>query len=221
VTPWSFSSIKTFEQCPKKYYHLKVAQDVKDQPGEAALYGSVVHKAAEDRVKDGVEIPKKFGYMRPIVDRLLAIEGEKYAEVEMGVIRGENDEFMPCDFSDPAAYYRGIADLLIINDDVAWCIDYKTGKSSRYADLRQLDLMAGAVFVHHPQVRIIKSALLFVVANDIVKKEHLVENKVKYLTTFDRQVSQLEQAFSDDVWNPKTGPLCGWCPVKDCAHSRG
>jgi len=27
IPAWSFSSIKTFEQCPKKFYHLKVAKD--------------------------------------------------------------------------------------------------------------------------------------------------------------------------------------------------
>jgi Protein of unknown function (DUF2800). len=59
VTAWSYSSIKTFDQCPKKYYHLKVAKDVKDIPGEAALYGTAVHEAAEHFVKDGTPIPEK------------------------------------------------------------------------------------------------------------------------------------------------------------------
>jgi hypothetical protein len=31
-------------------------------------------------------------------------------------------------------------------------IDYKTGKNAKYADMKQLDLMAGAIFVHYPEV---------------------------------------------------------------------
>ena len=36
---WSYSSIKTFDQCPKKYYHLKIAKDVQDGDTTATVYG--------------------------------------------------------------------------------------------------------------------------------------------------------------------------------------
>ena len=61
---WSFSSLKTFQQCPKKYYHLKVAKDVKDTTGEAALYGTEMHLAAEEYIRDGKDLPPKFEYLR-------------------------------------------------------------------------------------------------------------------------------------------------------------
>jgi hypothetical protein len=59
MTAWSYSSISTFKQCPKKYYHLKVAKDVKDTSSEAMLYGNQVHKAAEDFIKEGYTNPQK------------------------------------------------------------------------------------------------------------------------------------------------------------------
>tara|TARA_R110000787_G_scaffold36714_3_gene93537 strand:- start:12815 stop:13483 length:669 start_codon:yes stop_codon:yes gene_type:complete len=219
VFPWSFSAIKTFEQCPKKYFHMKVEKDYNDKPGEAALYGTMVHEAAELRVKDGTPIPKKFGYMEPIVDRLLSIKGDKYPELELAVIRSD-DDFSPCDFKDEAAYYRGIADLVVVNGKKAYCFDYKTGKNSRYADMRQLDLMAGALFCLFPEVETIKSALLFVVSNDLIDKTHTRDKMLKYLTTFDKRVADLEDCVDNGIWNPKSGPLCGWCPVKECAHWR-
>jgi hypothetical protein len=52
MTAWSYSSIKTFDQCPKKYFHLKVIKDVKDDPGEAAIYGTDAHEAAEHYIKN-------------------------------------------------------------------------------------------------------------------------------------------------------------------------
>ena len=47
IAPWSFSKIKSFEQCPKKFYHLKVARDYKEPETEAMLYGTAVHLAAD------------------------------------------------------------------------------------------------------------------------------------------------------------------------------
>ena len=107
---WSYSSLKTFLQCPKKYYHLKVARDIQDSPGEAANYGKIVHKAAEDYIRDAVPIPEKFAYVRPILEALNRIEGEKFCEIEMGV-KVVDGEYVSCDFDDPDYWWHGIADL--------------------------------------------------------------------------------------------------------------
>jgi predicted signal transduction protein with EAL and GGDEF domain len=57
-----------------------------------------------------------------------------------------------------------VADLLIINKDKGEgrVIDYKTGKSAKYADTKQLALMAACVFAHFPEVKVVKTGLLFV-----------------------------------------------------------
>lgn len=216
MVAWSYSSIKTFDQCPKKYFHLKVAKDVKDEPGEAADYGTAVHLAAEEYIRDGTPIPDKFAYMRPVVERLAAIAGDKYCELRLGVTQ----DMTPCDFFAPDVWWRGVVDLLIVDGNRAWMVDYKTGKSAKYADTKQLDLMAGAVFAHYPQVDKIKSALLFVVSSEMPKKVHVRERSDTYMRVFDKQLEHLEAAMDNGVWNPKSGPLCGWCPVVDCAHWR-
>jgi hypothetical protein len=214
---WSYSSIKTFEQCPKKYFHLKIAKDVKDDPGVAADYGTAVHLAAEEFIRDGKPIPDKFGYIRPIVERLAALPGEKHAELKLG-LRKTNSGYEPCDFFDDKVWWRGIADLLVIDGHRAWCVDYKTGKSARYADTKQLDLLAGAVFTHFPEVNKIKSSLMYVVSGELIPKTHVITERSQYLSVFDSQLEGLEAAMDNGVWNPKSGPLCGWCPVVDCAH---
>ena len=214
MAAWSYSSIKTFEQCPKKYFHLKVAKDVKDEPGEAADYGTAVHLAAEEFIRDGKPIPEKFAYIRPVVERLAAIPGDKHAELKLGIRK----DFSPCGFFDKDVWWRGIADLLIINGHKAHCVDYKTGKSAKYADLKQLDLLAGAVFSHFPEVTVVKSALAFVVSGDFIPKTHMRVEKRTYLSVFDTQLEQLDAAMENGVFNAKTGPLCGWCPVESCPH---
>jgi len=57
---WSYSSISLFQQCPRKYYHLRVAKDIIEPESEAMLYGTLVHKAAEDYINSNIEIPEKF-----------------------------------------------------------------------------------------------------------------------------------------------------------------
>ena len=36
---WSYSSLKTFQQCPKKYYHLRIKKDVVDAGNQYTSYG--------------------------------------------------------------------------------------------------------------------------------------------------------------------------------------
>jgi len=216
MTTWSYSSIKMFEQCPKKYFHIKVKKDVKDDPGEAADYGTAVHLAAEEFIKEGKPIPDKFAFMRPIVERLAALPGEKHAELKLGIKR----DFSPCDFFDKDVWWRGIADLLVIDGHRAWCVDYKTGKSARYADTKQLDLLAGAVFSHFPEVTRIKSSLLFVVSGDLIAKKHVITERSEYLAVFDSQLDRLDAAMENGVWNAKSSGLCPWCPVTTCEHWR-
>ena len=214
MTAWSYSSIKTFDQCPKKYFHLKVVKDVKDEPGEAADYGTAVHEAAELFITKGAPIPEKFAFLRPIVEPLAKKQGTKYAEIKIGV----TNDLKPCGFFAKDVWYRGIADLLIVNGSKAWLVDYKTGKNAKYADMKQLDLLAGAIFIHYPEVETINSALLYVVSQEMPRKTHQRENLATYMSVFDTQLESLSDAMNSGVWNAKSSPLCGWCPVQTCEH---
>jgi hypothetical protein len=219
MTAWSYSSIKTFDQCPKKYFHLKVVKDVKDDPGEAAIYGTEVHTAAELFIKDGTPIPEKFAFMRPIVEALAAKPGEKLTEMRLG-LRKVEDGYEACDFFGKDVWYRGIVDLLILDGDRAWMIDYKTGKNAKYADMKQLDLMAGALFIKYPDLKVIKSGLAYVISHEFPQKTHKREHTPTYLSVFGDQLERLEAAMDNGIWNAQTSPLCGWCPVTTCEHWR-
>jgi hypothetical protein len=123
IPAWSFSSLKTFTTCPKKFYHTKVLKDVKEPEGEQALYGKLVHEVAELYIRDGKEIPEKFAFIKPALDSLLKIQGEKLCEFKMAL----TEKLEPCDFFDPDCWFRGVADLLIIDREKAEArvIDYK------------------------------------------------------------------------------------------------
>ena len=214
---WSYSSLKTFEQCPKKYYHLKIAKDVKDEGSEATIYGQEVHRVAEEYVRDDVPLPPQYSFMQETLDSLKSIPGEKHCELKLGVAVRDG-KYVPCDFFAKDVWWRGIADLVIINGDTAFSVDYKTSKNAKYADTKQLDLVAAAIFTHFPQVKEIKSALIFVVSNEFVNKKHDSMFRTSYIETFRPELDRLDTAIKVGVWNANSGPLCGYCPVKTCEH---
>jgi hypothetical protein len=218
---WSYSGITLFEQCPKKYYHMRVAKDISEPPSTAMMYGTDVHAAAEYYIRDGVPLPEKYSYLNPLLEKLNTYPGQKHCELEMGLQRVDG-RLLPCAFNDPNVWYRGIADLVIISPDgkMARIIDYKTGKSSRYADTKQLALMAACVFLHFPTVEHIKAALLFVVAEDLVKAEYDAPAAMHIFTELDDILTQRDAAYESEVFNPKKNFTCrAYCPVLICPHN--
>ena len=198
---------------------MKVAKDVAQQDTTATNYGKEVHKAAEDYISKGVPVHPKYDYMVPILESLENIKGDKYCELELG-ISCKNGRFNSCGFDSPDYWWHGIVDLLIVNDDSAYMVDYKTSKNAKYADLKQLDYMASAVFLKFPKVLEIKSALVFVVSGEFVQKKHERMFHLAYLESAMQDLNRLENAVQSGVWNPVSGPLCKFCPVKNCMHNR-
>ena len=215
---WSFSSLKTFQQCPKKYYHTKVAKDVVEPDTQATLYGKEAHTAAEEFIRDDKPVPPKFEYMSTTLNHLKNIAGTKYCEYKMGI----RQDLSACDFFAKGVWWRGVADLLVINEDkgLAHSLDYKTSKNARYADTKQLDLVAVGIFAHFPKVVRVKSALAFVVSKEFIKTEHHREMIPKYIEKPAQDVARIEEALKNGVWNPVQGPLCRFCSVKQCEYNR-
>ncbi len=215
---WSFSSLKTFQQCPRKYYHTKILKDVREPDTVATLYGKSAHTVAEEYIRDGVPVPPQFDYMKDMLDQLNAIPGEKLCEVMLGLTK----DLEPCDFDADDVWWHGIPDLVVLDEEngIAHSVDYKTSKSARYADVKQLDLVAAAIFAKYPKIKTIKSALLFVVSKEFVKATHHSEMKEKYLEKPALDVARIEAARINGVWNPISGPLCKFCSIKTCEHNR-
>jgi len=220
IPPWSFSSIKAFDQCPKKYYHLKVAKDYKEPLTDAITYGSEFHKAAELYIKEGVPLPPQFNYAKGALDNLNQLPGEKLCEYEMGL----TENLDPCGFRDEQVWWRGIADLIILDREKgeARVLDYKTGKSAKYADTGQLELMALAIFKHFPEVRKVKAGLLFVIAKQFVKDNYNIDAAPTMWQKWLRDHDRMRFAYQTNVWNPRPSGLCKkHCVVVECPHNGG
>lgn len=214
---WSFSALKTFQSCPKKYYHLKVVKDVKEQQSEIMLYGIDAHKAAELYIANNQELPGKYEFMRKQLDKLKALDGDKYCEFKFGLTK----EMQPCDFFGSDVWLRGAIDLLIVNTEkgIARMIDYKFGKSKN-ADMSQLQLMSLAVFKMFPEVKKVKAGLLFCAEDKMMPIQYEQSNAPTMWMDWLPEVARLEAAYENNVWNPNPSGLCkAWCPVVSCVHN--
>jgi hypothetical protein len=213
---WSHSALKKFEQCARQYHEVTVLKRFPFRDTPQTLYGKDVHKAIEDYGRDGTPMPEQFAFVLPVVDVLLAKPGRKLFEHEMALTK----DLRPCAFDSDDRWVRGIADLLIVDDDnlTARVIDWKTG-NDKYPDRDQLVLMSLMVFAHFPHIRSVSSALFFIVKGSMVKHKMSYEDAEDAWWDYRERVAKLEAAHEYDVWNPSQSPLCGWCPVKDCTFN--
>ena len=220
--PWSYSSLSTFKQCPYRYMREKVLKDLPKEPDTAAIiYGKTLHKVAEDYIGLRKPIPPQFDYIQGYLDKLDAIPGEKFCERQMGITK-KNGVLEPCDFFDPDVWYRGVADLLIIDHEkhIAYVVDYKTGKSSKYADPLQLQLMAACVFLLYPDIQRVKGMLLFVVCKDIIKTSYPVAERFRVFEQISDVLHRRTVAYESGVFNKTQNGLCrNYCPCTDCEHN--
>ncbi len=210
---WSHSSLKDYEGCARRFHEVKVLRKYPFQETDATRYGTQVHEAIEKYIKDGTPIPPQYSQFMPVVDAMLSKPGRKFAEYEMALTQ----DLRPCPWSSPTAWARGIADILIVDDDnlTAWVVDWKTG-NNRYPDRDQLVLMSLMAFEHFPHIRKVNSALLFIVKNDLVKMQMLREQAEAAWWKYRERIARLEASYANDIWNPTQTPLCRWCQVTNC-----
>ena len=213
---WSHSALKDFEGCARRYHEVKVLKQYPFQDTVHTKYGKEVHKAIELYGRGEEIFPDKYHQFKEVVDVLLAKPGRRFFEHEMGVTAA----LQPCAFGAENRWVRGIADLLIVNDDnlSARVIDWKTG-GDKYPDRDQLTLMSLMVFAHFPHVRTVSSALVFLVKGTMVKSRMMRGEAEEAWWRYRERVAKLEACVANDVWNPKQSPLCGWCPVLKCEHN--
>lgn len=210
---WSHTAYKQFCTCPKQYAHIRVYKDIKDSQNEAALWGDRVHKEIEKGIKEGSDVMgHEFEVYKKLVDRTRQMKGQILTEQKLAV----TCEWTPCDWFAPDVWCRGIVDLLVIDGAKAKILDWKTGKSS---DFDQLKLFSLLVFANFPEIREIKAAFCMLKTQEITPKKYIIHSKefVSLAEEFNKKISIVEDAVMLDIFQPRPSGLCnGWCPVESC-----
>lgn len=216
---WSYSSLKLFDTCPRKYEAERITKEVPFTDSAATIYGKEFHLACEEFIRDGKPLDPRFEWMRGKLETLNKLPGDKHCELKLGV-KKEDGKLVACDFFDAGVWFRGVADLVIVDGAKGYVLDYKTSKSSKYADLKQIALMSAALFLKFPQLERIKGALLFAVAEDLVRAEYTRENALNIFADLHETLALREASYYTNVFNEKPNSLCKkWCGVLSCPHN--
>lgn len=243
----SHSALNTMEQCPKKYFHIKVAKDVKQSFGPktpAQQEGDSFHKAVETcLLVDNPVLPPRFDgeqYMATYAHILNLRYKIRDASLDQYVSKPElclaiNNKFESVSYHDRnvpkmflgridyAAYARDIEDAEAGRYDVAVLVDIKTGKSA-YSTPQQLERMALLMFCCYPHINKIISGYIW--TNEGATFE---EHKFSREKDFDRLKKQLQydignisRCETSGNWPAIQSGLCSkWCAVPNskCEHS--
>ena len=213
---WSYSSLSLFTQCARKFHRLRILKDIVEPESRHLIYGKEVHKAAEEYGRDNKEIPEEYKFIQPHVDILLDTNGDKFFEYKMALTA----DLEPCDFYDKETWWRGIADFISVDGGKALLVDYKTGKSAKYADTKQLEILSLAIFRHFPEVECVKGGLLFLVSEEFKKANFYKKEEENYWLSWDTELDRLNMSFEADTWNPTSNFTCRqFCPGLDCEYN--
>lgn len=210
---WSYSKLKNYESCPKRYYNVDVAKLVKEEESEQLQYGNALHKALAEAISGKADLPKPFAGFQPWVDKVTRTEGQILVEQQLAITK----ELGKTEWFGKDAWYRGIADVIKIVGPVAVVLDWKTGKILE--DGVQLALMAQCVFAHHPEIEKIRTEFVWLKEDATTRADFTREDMVKVWAGLLPRVSTLEDAHTGANFPPKPGYLCRkWCPVESCPH---
>jgi predicted RecB family nuclease len=112
------------------------------------------------RATESLEEKQTLDQWGDLVDMVLAKKGDKYFEHQMAV----NRQLQPVDWFAKDVWIRSIADVLVVNGDTAYCIDYKTGKVKE--NPTQLQLFAAMVMWQFPEVNTVKTSFVWLRFNE-------------------------------------------------------
>lgn len=213
----SVSRSQVWVECEQKYkfrYHLEIPSLEEEQP--YFIYGKVIHKIIEEYTENrgkkelkGIvqavlngELEVEPGAGKPVIPpdylQRLPREMAAFAKLTKQIgLEGETEFKFNYDLDPPnEKYLYGFIDRLIINDDRAFVIDYKTTRKSRWRkDLRtitdDLQLRAYAMVVSdHFNIdpKKIRVALYFLDGAELVgasfTRETLIKTRAELLSAF-------------------------------------
>jgi hypothetical protein len=206
----SYTSTRDFS-CKRRYYHQHIARDVERESTPAMEYGWLVHKAMEERLKDGIPLPDNLEQFEPFA---LGIECRPEGlKVDVERRLGMRRDLSACDFHDPGCWWCGVLDVVIRRDSTALLYDWKTGK--RREDPAELKIHAALLKAHHPELETIKGRYVWLreeMAGPVYDLSGFAQTRAE-MERLDREIAH---SLRTEYWPPQQSGLCPYCAVKSC-----
>lgn len=209
---WSYSALTTYELCPKKYYHLYVAKDIKDLDSSWAADGKFIHDAMKKRVVEKKPLPLQIRNFEKIASSFASVPGEMHGEMQLAI----NRKFEPVGYFAPDVWCRTIIDLTIVQGNVAIVVDWKTGKVKD--EPTQMALCAAVLSRWMPEVTLFKTIFVWLQAGEMTPKRYTTDDFTGVWNNLLPRVTAIEEARKITNFPASPNKLCGWCPVTTCPH---
>lgn len=212
----SYSAIKLYENCPLRYYRQRIVKDIVDEGGEASKYGERIHAHLEARMREQAPLPLEARLYEPLCRSLerSAVGGELHIEKELVL----TEQLTPTGWWEPDAWLRSKLDVLVLRDDRAVVMDWKTGK--RNPDFFQMAVFAVQVFKHYPQIEQVDTSLVWLKFMSMDTETYRREQTNELWTEVLSRIRRIHQSAETGNWPAKPSGLCKFCPARhDCAYA--
>src|SRR5262245_56091416 len=118
---WSFSALKSFETCPKKWASESYYKNVPRETTKVGDWGADAHKAIEERILRKRPFPLGMTQFEPLVSRFIDAPGITYAERKMAI----NRSYQPTEYFGTDVWLRAQGDAAKHNDRHFALVDWK------------------------------------------------------------------------------------------------
>lgn len=235
----SASAVKTYEQCPRKYYFNYIERAPKKQWDHFDL-GNVCHRALElfhlEYMNNGLEkcktltnlMTKSFSAARkefPKANNKIIAEAKDLLKdylksvqaTGMPVVKGVETSFNLKLGKD--ILLRGFLDRLDIMKDTRFrIIDYKTTKNVKYLDEFQLLVYGLWLKNEHPDIKSFRGSYVLLRHGSKMKEFDFNMEDVGKLEK--KLLDYASKINGEEEWPPIPTPLCNWCDFKGICPSQ-
>jgi hypothetical protein len=208
---WSYSKLKNYASCPKRHYEIEIAKSVKEEESDNLKWGDQVHAGMHKRLQDNIPLPEAMESYEEWAVKLQRAGGKFFFEQKYAI-----DQMMqPVAWFDKQAWFRTIADVLIVNGPVARAVDWKTGKVQE--DSLQLALISAVIFSHYQDVQAIRTEFVWLAHDAVTREDFKRTDLPKIWAQAMPRVKEYQHAVTTMAFPPKPGGLCKkYCPVTSC-----
>lgn len=211
---FSYSKLKNFETCPRRYHELDVKKAWGEARSEQLTWGDAVHAAMAAALKEKKDLSPEFAVYQPWVDKVARTPGDLLVECRWAITQ----EFKPTPWFGKQVWLRSIADAVKLDDQVALIVDWKTGKSSN-VDPVQLVLTALVAFIQFPKLQYVRADFVWLEEDDqttqVIRRDEAGDHWAELLP----RVERLKTAVETNNFPPLPNRFCAkWCPVKSCEY---
>jgi PD-(D/E)XK nuclease superfamily len=212
---WSYSRLKAYEDCGRRYYETQIAKNFTDKTSDQT-WGDAVHAALATALKTGTPLPTKFHIYQKWVDKVVDTKGELLVEDDCRW--AVNRELKPVPWFAKDVWLRCIADAVKLDYPVALVVDWKAGKSAN-VDPIQLTLTSLMMFLQFPKLQAVRSDFVWLQEDYQTTQSLYRKECADQWALLMPRVERLRQAHLIDNFPPTPGRFCKrWCPVSSCEH---